>query len=132
MRHFYGMLPTQLSAFFQELAKIATAGDLMNPAVVSDSATVDGPPATPFTRRKGYRKLERTGPTKEAGLKEFLQMSARTAKKVPDTANMQLAKLYFRAPRVVRNTIHDAVANPGDAASSLGSVLKHVPKLLGH
>jgi hypothetical protein len=60
------MLPVTHRAFFDELEKISS--DLMNPAVVSDSAVVDGPPPTPFTRRKGFRKLEQVGPVKEAGV----------------------------------------------------------------
>lgn len=134
------MLPAD--AFFDELRKIATAGDLMTPAVVSDSATVDGPPATPFVKRKGYKKLEQTFP-KEAGLLKNVMTWAneRTKKlkgkavaahdKAGDAIRAPSIKLYQAMPKPVQK----AVTDPGlmDASDSRAGAaaqgLKHILKI---
>lgn len=100
------MRPATTKALFDELGKIATAGDLMNPAVVSDSAIVDGPPAIPFTKRRGFRKLERFGPVKEAGVRDFL--------------NAGRIRLVNKTKRVAMLARH-GVKNPGAAAATLYS-----------
>ena len=64
------MLRSFLPSFADELEKISTAGDLATPAVAAESNIVEGPPATPFARRKGYRKLE-ANTTKEAAAPNF-------------------------------------------------------------
>lgn len=125
------MLQASIPAFFDELRKIAASadGDLMNPAVVSDSAIVDGPPASPFTRRKGYRKLEHVGPVKEAGIKNIarkvLGKGKVVGKKAVDAGNYLTGTMYHRSPKIVRRTIDDMAADPGgygSVASSAGSL----------
>jgi len=54
-----------LPGLFDELDKIAE--DLMTPAVTAESNLVQGPPASPWTRRRGFRKLEKTTVPKETG-----------------------------------------------------------------
>jgi hypothetical protein len=111
----HGYLPS----FSDELIKIATAVDLMTPAVVSDSAAVDGPPATPFTRRKGYRKLTQTGPVKEASLRDFFHASkkhAKKLKKIPEAVNNKLIEGYVKAPGPVKAVLDDVVQNTSDYA----------------
>ena len=98
-------------ALFDELEKIATAGDLMNPAVVSDSAIVDGPPATPFTRRKGFRKLERVGPVKEASVRDFLNNGR--IRLVNKTKRLTtIAKHGLKSPGAAAATIYASELGP--------------------
>jgi hypothetical protein len=121
------MLPATRRAFFDELEKISS--DLMTPAVVSDSATVDGPPPTPFTRRKGYRKLEKVGPVKEAGAKEMMdaakalgQRGVRKAKRmawaagqIPKSPGAASAVLYHEIPKSLRSVGEAVMGDPGTA-----------------
>jgi hypothetical protein len=117
------MLSRSLPAFFDELEKIATAGDLMTPAVVSDSATVDGPPATAFAKNKPRRKTASVD--KEAGFKDFAHryLNSRSVqksmsklkvapKKVQETASQAneaatdlLRKGYVKSPEPVQKAI---------------------------
>lgn len=114
-----------LNGFVNEMLKISS--DLMTPAVVSDSAIVDGPPATPFTRKKGFRKLEKVGPVKEAaadpvhlaraGLKRLGAKAKRLgviAKHLPKEPGPALGALYHEIPHPIR-AVGEAVA--GDPAT---------------
>lgn len=139
------MVRSSISSFFDELDKIATAGDLMSPAVVSDSATVDGPPATPFTRRKGYSKLEKQQVIKEAGIgRDFLDWAKRRHQQVKgivgkvgqhyDNAagavDRAVTKGYVKLPHKVQKVVsHPALWEPSDpsAGVALGAV-KHLIK----
>jgi hypothetical protein len=115
------MLSTTQRAFLDELEKISS--DLMNPAVVSDSAVVDGPPPTPFTKRKGFRKLEEVGPVKEADVKDVFKRGIRKAKRVGSIVRAGLTRpgpasgaLYYEIPKQIR-AVGEAIA--GDPASAV-------------
>lgn len=120
-----GMLPATRRALFDELEKISS--DLMTPAVVSDSAAVDGPPPTPFTRRKGFRKLEKVGPVKEAGAmldaaKALGQRGVRKVKRVawaagqiPKSPGAASAVLYHEIPKSLRSVGEAVMGDPGTA-----------------
>lgn len=110
------MLPATRKALFDELAKISS--DLMTPAVVSDSAVVDGPPPTPFTRRKGFRKLEKVGPVKEAGAKELAARAGAKVKRVGWALKQGLKHpgpasgvLYHELPGPVRKGVEMVVGS---------------------
>ncbi len=113
-----------VSAFFDELTKIGTAGDLMTPAVVSDSAVVDGPPATPFARKRGFKKLEQVSHlSKEAGLgRDFLAWAHRARRKTGktvakiDEAQRNLGiKAYMKMPEPVQKAVtNPMVMDPSD------------------
>ena len=115
------MLPVTQSAFFDELEKISS--DLMNPAVVSDSAIVDGPPPTPFTRRKGFRKLEKFGPVKEAAAADWIKRGVKKARRVgrvlrhgakhPGAAS---GVLYEEIPKPLR-AIGESLLDPNSIAN---------------
>ena len=114
------MHPQLLRAFRDELEKIATAGDLMTPAVVSDSATVDGPPATPFTRRKGFKKLEQTLP-KEAGIlkgKVDVRRIMQQAGRIPSVVKGKA----IRAGKVVQEVAKDPKKFPAAMALTMNKV----------
>lgn len=105
-----------VSAFFDELGKIATAGDLMTPAVVSDSAAVDGPPATPFARRRGYKKLEQVNRlSKEAGWGRDFQAWAlrkqrkakRTVGKFDEAQRNASIKVFTKLPGPAQKALMD-------------------------
>lgn len=101
-------LASYLPSFQDELSKIATAGDLMNPAVVSDSAVVDGPPATPFTRRRGFKRTEQVFP-KEGGV------DIRNLLRKPKLRYDEMGrKLYTKAPRHLKDIYQQALQNPAD------------------
>lgn len=121
-------------ALFDELGKIATAGDLMNPAVVSDSAVVEGPTATPFTRRRGFRKLEQTGPVKEAGARS---LALRLVKKVKRVG--KLSRRGWRTPGTTASVLYNtevpslvrAVTDPIMMDPSSAAVPNPITKLFG-
>ena len=111
-------MPLPISSFFSELAKIAN-GDLMTPAVVSDSAVVQGPPATPFTRRKGYRKLEQQQTVKEAAWERDLQAWAlkrqRTARQAVSKLTDAQRLAYTKLPSPMQRAITDpSIMDPSD------------------
>ena len=102
------MLNSHLPSFFDELEKIATAGDLMTPAVVSDSAAVDGPPATAFPKRKPYKRS--VGAIKEAAdFKQFVQQSIGRLKRAPklvqDTAAKKMTEGFVKAPAPIQEGV---------------------------
>jgi hypothetical protein len=112
------MLKQSLPSFFDELEKIATAGDLMTPAVVSDSATVDGPPATAFAKNKPRRKTASIA--KEAiNFKDFAKIVQKpvgklkvapkkiqeTAIKANDKATDLMREGYVKSPGPVKKAI---------------------------
>lgn len=120
-----------LNGFFDELDKIA---DLMTPAVISDSATVDGPPATPFTKRKGYKKLEEVQ-TKEAALgKDFLAWFRKHKEKADNAYLKAGIKTYQAIPEKVRPLVTDPMlTDPSDmrgglAAKTIGKVVLGSPQ----
>jgi hypothetical protein len=109
-------------AMFDELEKISS--DLMTPAVVSDSATVNGPPATPFTRRRGYRKLESSGSVKEAralldyakaGGLRLVRKAKRVGwalKKMPGSPGPAAGVLYHEVPSPLRRVAETVLGDP--------------------
>ncbi len=132
------MLRPFLPSFFSELEKISE--DLLTPAVVSDSATVDGPPAAPWTRRKGYRRLNKTvaneGPNlnKQAGVlsefaKRFRLMRSHfgKAKRIADTTAL---KTYMNMPEPVQKILtNPKLLDPSDPSS--GTAAKNLMRILG-
>lgn len=99
-------------AFFDELTKIA---DLMTPAVVSDSNVVDGPPATPFVKKKGYKKLEQTFP-KEAGLGRdmlaWMKWKQRKAQRVAGKMNNAALTASIKVHQKLPAPVQKALTNP--------------------
>lgn len=112
-----------VSPFFDELEKISS--DLMTPAVSAESNTVEGPPASPFMKRKGYKKLENASAlAKEAGFKEIVDTIKGGLKKGVDKINLQIAHLYHRPGRsgkIIRAVAHDMAENPG-SYGNIGSI----------
>jgi hypothetical protein len=110
------MLRESLPSFFDELGKIAE--DLMNPAVVADSASVDGPPAAPWTRRRGFKKIEKVIP-KEAAAKDLLRKAVTSYKGIKRKAGDAALKTYVALPHPVRKALTNPSAmDPSDVATS--------------
>lgn len=136
------MSPETSCALFDELLKIAEGtGDLMNPAVVAESATVDGPPVKPFTRKKGYRRLA-VQLDKEAGaFKDALKMLRARTRLAKHKTMKQLGKLddayrdasikaYGAAPaplKKVIDTTNKVMADPDQTGTAAaGEALKRL------
>lgn len=122
-------LRSYVPALADELKKIAT--DLMTPAVVSDSAAVTGPPATPFTRRKGYKKLEPVV-EKEASvdLSKLIRRSKVLSKRVAKVPEKLSIKTYEKMPSVAKDMLHQAAQNPADWSTAPGT-LARLARVLG-
>lgn len=119
----------RLPYFVDELNKIAT--DLMTPAVVSDSAAVTGPPATPFTRRKGYKKLEPVVEKEAAvNLSRVLRRSKVLSKRVAKVPENLSIRTYEKLPGPAKDILHQAVQNPADW-STTPSTLARLARALG-
>lgn len=132
------MRPTSLSSFFDELTKIGE--DLMTPAVVAESNTVDGPPAAPWTRRRGYRKLSRTiegegaAINKQAGIFSRFASSYRTAKthasKAKKAVDDAALKTFVAMPHPVQKALTDPrLMDPSD--QSTGIATKSIFRMFG-
>lgn len=136
------MSPETQCALFDEILKIAEGtGDLMNPAVVANSATVDGAPAKPFTRRKGYRRLA-VQLDKEAGaFKDALQMlrdrsrlvtqkTMKHVEKLDDAYREASIKVYGKMPEPARKVVdktNAVMADPDQTGSAAaGEALKRL------
>jgi hypothetical protein len=118
-----------LPAFSDELKKIAS--DLMTPAVVSDSAAVTGPPATPFTRRKGYKKLEPVIEKEAAvNLSKLIRRSKTLSKRVSKVPEKLSIKTYEKLPGPAKDMLHQVVQNPADW-STAPSTLARLAKVFG-
>ena len=122
------MLRPSLPAFFNELEKIGE--DLMTPAVTAESNLVDGPPAAPWTRRKGYRKLsstlarERPNLNKQAGVFDNIRKSYRFGRlqvsKARRGVEHHALKTFAAMPAPVQKALTDPrIMDPADQSTGL-------------
>ena len=125
-------------SFFDELTKISE--DLMTPAVTAESATVDGPPAAPWTRRKGYRRLanpmarEAPNLSKQAsGILDFAR--AQRAAKIGLGKTQQLVghasrKAFGAMPRPLQQVVtNPRLLDPSDPSG--GMAARHLFRVFG-
>jgi hypothetical protein len=110
------MLRECLPSFFDELQKISE--DLMTPAVVPET-TGNGAPASPWTRRKGFKKIEKVIP-KEASAKDLLRKAMTSYKSVKQRAGDAAIKTYVALPHPVKKVLTSrAVMDPSDVSGSV-------------
>src|SRR5512140_929463 len=134
------MLRSSLPAFFDELEKIGE--DLMTPAVTAESNLVDGSPAAPWTRRKGYRRLastvarERPDLNKQAGVFDNFRKTYRfgrvQAGKARRAVEHHALKGFVALPEPVQKALTDPrIMDPADQTT--GTVAGNLIRLIrGH